>query len=211
MNASWNPSGKILINFCSNDQYNSVSGLVELVRFGALLADRDATGSNLYGFEPFFKSTGYPVTTMLKDIADLKPLGMLTPKFACVNQRASDYFSRIQPSLLDLCQDPPTRESIVIKGYNNIFICPWTWSFENEPISPDPNNCPPVEGNRYIKGYRRYRSNVILSALVRWRLQNILVRLPAPRALNEMVALNAPESYISAQNYDAYVSSKCLW
>ena len=211
MNASWNPSANILVNFCSDDQYKSVTDLVELARLGALMADHDATGLYLYGFEPFFKNMRYPVTTMLKNIADLEPLGTLTPKFACVNQQSSAYFWEIQPSLLNKCHDSPTRETIVIKGYSNIFICPWTWSFQNEPVSPDPTNCPTVEENLYSKNYRRYRSNVILSALVTWRLQNIQFPLPVPKKLNEMVALNAQDSYLSPRNYDAYVSSRCLW
>ena len=211
MNTSGNPLGNSLINFCSDDQYKSVSDLLELARIGALLAESDATGPSLYGFEPFFKSTRYPVTAMLKDIKNLKPLGKLTPKFACVNQQASDFFKEIQPPLLDICRNQPNRESIVVKGLNNIFICPWAWTFENEPVSPDPTNCPTVGGNRYTMGYHRYRSNIILNALVSWRLQNIKVQLPGPKALNEMVALNAHDSYLSAQNYDAYVSSRCLW
>lgn len=183
---------------------------IELARIGATEAYHDATGPNLYGFEPFFKSTNYPVMTMLEEIAKWQPLGMLTPRFACVNQEASDHFSDIRPSIMEICRSSRTTESIFIRGHNHIFICPRTWSLQEEPISPDHSNCPDVEANQYTESLIRYRSNIILDALVRWRLQQVNLPLPNPSGLNAMVDLNARDSYLSPQNYDAYISSKCL-
>ncbi len=67
-----------------------MSTSIQPARIGALQAYHDANGPILYGFEPFFKDIYYPATTMLKDIGDWEPLGMLTPRFSCVNQVAFD-------------------------------------------------------------------------------------------------------------------------
>ncbi|KAL9137039.1 MAG: hypothetical protein Q9175_001749 [Cornicularia normoerica] len=87
----------------------------------------------------------YPVITMLEEIAKWQRLGMLTPRFACVNEEASDHFSDIRPSIMEICQNPSTTESIFIRGHNYIFICPGTWGLKEEPVSPDHSNCPDVE------------------------------------------------------------------
>ena len=50
--------------------------------------------------------------------------------------------------------------------------------------------------------------NIILDAFVRWRLQQVELPLAG---LNAMVSLNARKSYLSPRNFDAYVSSECLW
>lgn len=79
-------------------------------------------------------------------------------------------------------------------------------------MPPDPSNCPTLYQNEYhdtISRYRRYRSNIILEALVNYRLQTEPLPLPNPQGLNSMVRLDERSSYLSAQNYDAYVSSKC--
>ena len=181
---------------------------IELARLGATQAYYDAMGPKLYGFEPLFKSTRFPVITVLEEIAKWQPLGMLRPRFACVNRESSDYFADIRPSIMELCQDPPTTQSIFIRGHNNIFICPSTWSLKEEVFAPDHSNCPEVEANQYTEGITRYRSNIILVALVRWRLQEINLPLSTPDGLNAMISLNAQGSYLSPPNYDLYVSSK---
>lgn len=81
-------------------------------------------GPMMYRFEQFFRSMAYPVTTMLKDIADWVPVGVLLPRFSCVNKEASDHFLDIRPLIMEICQSDPTKESIFIKGHNHIFICP---------------------------------------------------------------------------------------
>ena len=183
---------------------------IELARYGSLFAYEDATGPRMYGFEPFFKSMAYPVATMLKEIANWKPVGVLLPRFSCVNKEASDHFLDIRPSIMEICQASPPRESIFIKGHNHIFLCPIIWTHNEEPISPDKNGCPEVRGNRFSKGPPRYRSNIILDQLVRWRLQNVGIPVSQPSGLNSMVALNARDSFASPKNYDAYMTSKCL-
>ena len=177
---------------------------IELARYGAAFTYEDATGPMMYGFEPFFKSMAYPVTTMLKEIADWVPTGVLLPRSSCVNKEASDHFLDIRPTIMEICQPPPTRESIVIKGRNHIFIYPRTWTY-------DKNGCLEVRGNRFTKGAPRYRSNIIHDALVRWRLRNMDVPVSEPSGLNAMVALNARDSFASPKNYDVYITSKCLW
>ena len=62
---------------------------------------------------------------------------------------------------------------------------------KEEPVSPDPNNCPEVAGNQYTKGMPRYRSKIILDALIKWRLQKIDPLLSNLSRLNKMVALTA--------------------
>lgn len=197
---------------------------------------------------------------MLEEIGNWRPLGMLTPRFACVNQAASDYFSDIRPSIMEICQNPPTRKSIFIRGQNYIFICPATWTIQEEPISPDHRSCPEIAANKFTTGipsesivrsayvptsttilsrktrfanicalltcftsqtstqrmgadpikYEGYRSNIILGALVKWRLQHLKLPLFSPTRLNDMVALTDRESYLSPINYDAYISSRYL-
>ena len=183
---------------------------IELARYSAAYAYQDATGPMLYGFVPFFKSMTYPVAAMLKEIKDWVPIGVLVPRFSCVNQEASDHFLDIKPSTIEICQSSPTGESIFITGHNHIFICPRTWTYDEEPFSPDKNACLEVRGNRFTRGYPRYRSNVILDALVSWRLQAVDVPVSEPSGLNSMVALNARDSFASPRNYDAYMTSKCL-
>ena len=183
---------------------------IDVVRLSADQAYLDAIGPNYYGYKPFFKNINYPVTAILRLIANWAPLGVLTPRFACVNQESSDHFSDIQPSIMAICQHLPTRESVFIKGHNHIFICPRIWAYREEPPSPSADNCPSVHANMYTRGIFRYRSNVILDALVAWRLQQSPVPLSNPGSLNDMVALDAQASYLSPKNYDAYISSKCL-
>ena len=183
---------------------------IELARYGAVFAYEDATGPMIYGFEPFFKGMAYSVSTTLKEIANWVPVGVLLPRFSCVNQEASDHFLDIRPSIMEICQSPQTRESIFIKGHNHIFICPRVWTIDEEPISPDINGCPEVGGNRFTKGPRRYRSNIIFDQLVRWRLHNLDIPVSEPSGLNAMVALSARDSFASPKNYDAYMTSKCL-
>lgn len=76
-----------------------------------------------------------------------------------------------------------------------------------EPMSPDPQNCPSLYENEYHNTIIRYRSNVILEALVNYRLQAEPLPLPKSQGLNSMIRLNGRSSYLSSQNYDAYVSS----
>ncbi len=159
-----------------------MSTSIQLARIGALQAYHDANGRILYGFEPFIKDIYYPATTMLKDIGDWEPLDMLTPRFSRVIK---------WPSIMEICQRPPTWESISIKGHEYIFNCPRTWNMEEEPVSPDPKNSPEVAGNQYTKGKPRYRSNSILDALIKWRLLKMDPLLSNLSRLNKMIALTA--------------------
>lgn len=82
---------------------------IELAKLGAAQSYRDATAPNICGFERFFKSTKYPVITMLEDIEQWKPPGMLTPRFACVKEEFLAYFSDIRSSITNICLSAPTR------------------------------------------------------------------------------------------------------
>ena len=59
---------------------------------------------------------------------------------------------------------------------------------------PDHSNCPDVEANYYNEFIIRYRSNIILDALIRWRLQQTNLPLSDPNGLNAMVNFNAQDS-----------------
>ena len=157
MNASTSLFGEYLIDFCSDDQHIRLSISIEMARLGAGQAHHDASGPNIFGFEPFFKSTDYPVATVLADMAEWRPLGFLTPRFACVNRESSEHFSDIRPSVMELCRHPPTTESVFLRGHNYIFVCPATWGLVEETKSPDHGNCPDVEGNVYVEGIVRVR------------------------------------------------------
>lgn len=93
-----------------------MSTSTQLARLGAIHACSKAIDPKLCEFEPFFKSMDYPVTTMLKKIGNWEILGILTPRFTCVDQGASDRFSNFRPSIMG--QNSPTRESIFINGDN---------------------------------------------------------------------------------------------
>jgi len=140
---------------------------------------------------------------ILDKIARYEPLGYSTPQFACLTSESVTHFSEITPPIMSMCSN---REALVLKEQNYILICPDTWSLPTEPLSPDHSNCPFVIFNEYADPIQRYISNVVVDALVRWRLQNGPSPLPEPRDLNAMVRLNARYSYLSAMNYDAYIS-----
>lgn len=95
---------------------------IELAKLGAAQLYRDATAPNIYGFERFFKNTKYPVITMLEDIEQWRPLGILMLRFACVKGDFLAYFS-------------------------DMFIRPATWILKGETVTPDHSDCPDIQAN----------------------------------------------------------------
>ena len=99
-----------------------MSTSTQLARLGAIHACPKAVDPKLCEFEPFFNRTDYPVTTMLM-IGDSVSLGILKPPFTYVGKGVADLFLDLRLSVMGICQNPPTMESIFISGDNPMGSC----------------------------------------------------------------------------------------
>ena len=198
------------IQSCSAQNRESLAQTIDWALLGARVAWQDAT-TNDGVYIPFFKSREYPVISIFSQVMEYEgyaPRGRYISWF-CVTPETKKLIPGISPDPYLVCEGGRQKRSYMLWG-SIVLVCPKIFRLPPEPEHPETQNCPKVSGNTFVTDgtLRQYASDQILQGLVNYRLPR--EEIAQPSTLNDMVALNAHDSYLSMGNYQIYAMSKSI-
>ncbi|KAL8722438.1 MAG: hypothetical protein Q9181_007486 [Wetmoreana brouardii] len=196
------------IRLCNSAQRDSLAGAIKATLKDALNAWHAAAGRNTI-YEPFFKKLRYPVLDTFSKAASYEaiPARGSDIRWACVIPAILHYFPRANSDLFKACESGDIAGYTIVDSF--ILVCPQIFDAPAEPLTPQPNICPPMNDNKFSEEVALpvYRSDIVLQGLVDYVLPVHVKRIDA-LTFDEVVALDTYSSYSSTRNYQLFSISK---